>query len=107
MDWTTTGTVMRKMMSSTSMTSTSGVVLMSDIGESSPPSLGPTLMAMFRILSWQSRAKADGGDGADPVPAEPAQTFFGPAVVAPMALPVAVVAGRVAPAGAATTCGFT
>jgi hypothetical protein len=51
MVWTTTGTVMRKMMRSTSMTSTSGVVLMSDIGDSSPPSPGPTLMAMIRFLS--------------------------------------------------------
>ena len=34
--WMTTGTVIRKMMSNTSMTSTSGVVLMSDIGDSSP-----------------------------------------------------------------------
>ena len=42
-DWMTTGTVIRKMMSSTSMTSTSGVVLMSDIGVSSPPSEGPML----------------------------------------------------------------
>jgi hypothetical protein len=35
--WIATGTAMRKMISSTSITSTSGVVLMSDIGRSSPP----------------------------------------------------------------------
>src|SRR3954470_2390874 len=64
---------MRKMISSTSMTSTSGVVLMSDIGASSPPSLGPTLMAMFRILSWQIACKADGGGGAAPSPPGPRQ----------------------------------
>src|SRR5687768_4910588 len=46
----TTGTVMRKMMSSTSMTSTSGVVLMSDIGTSSPPSPSwPTFMDIFYL----------------------------------------------------------
>src|SRR3546814_12665846 len=40
-DWITTGTAIRKMMRSTSMTSTSGVVLMSDTGVSvgSPPTL--------------------------------------------------------------------
>src|SRR3546814_2602685 len=46
--WTTTGIAMRKMMSNTSMTSTKGVVLMSDIGVSSPPS-DPTLIAIDQI----------------------------------------------------------
>ncbi len=51
--WVTTGMVMRKMMSSTSMTSTKGVVLMLDItSSSSPPSAGPRLMAMLGFLSF-------------------------------------------------------
>jgi hypothetical protein len=47
----TTGTVIRKMINNTSITSTSGVVLMSDMGTSSPSSAGPTLID---ILSWPS-----------------------------------------------------
>ena len=42
----TTGTVMRKMISRTSMTSTSGVVLIVDITSSSSPSAVPTFIAM-------------------------------------------------------------
>src|SRR5438270_2336833 len=72
--WTTTGTVMRKMMSSTSMTSTSGVVLMSDIGVSSPLSLGPTLMAIVRILSWHHGAKPAGTGSS--VPAGPSSDLL-------------------------------
>src|SRR2546429_221807 len=47
-----TGIVMRKMMSSTSITSTSGVVLIvaMTLG-SSPPATGPTLIAIFALLS--------------------------------------------------------
>src|SRR2546421_4099982 len=47
-----TGIVMRKMMSSTSITSTSGVVLIvaMTLG-SSPPETGPTLIAIFAFLS--------------------------------------------------------
>src|SRR2546429_1206373 len=47
-----TGIVMRKMMSSTSITSTSGVVLIvaMTLG-SSPPETGPTLIAIFALLS--------------------------------------------------------
>jgi hypothetical protein len=41
--------VIRKMIRSTSMTSTSGVVLMSDIGVSSPLS-PPTFMAMMGVF---------------------------------------------------------
>ncbi len=42
----TTGTVIRKMISSTSMTSTSGVVLIVEIASSSSPSGDPTFIAM-------------------------------------------------------------
>ncbi len=45
-DVVTTGIVMRKMISSTSITSTSGVVLMVETTWSSSPEAGPTLMAM-------------------------------------------------------------
>src|SRR2546423_4599106 len=47
--WVTTGIVIRKMISSTSITSTSGVVLMLETTSSSPPSL-PTFMAMVWLL---------------------------------------------------------
>src|SRR5512141_933691 len=42
----TTGMVIRKMISSTSITSTRGVVLIAEMTSSSPPSDGPTAMAM-------------------------------------------------------------
>ena len=42
----TTGMVIRKMISSTSITSTRGVVLIVDTRSSSPASEGPTAMAM-------------------------------------------------------------
>src|SRR5271156_2993131 len=42
----TTGMVMRKMINSTSMTSTSGVVLMEELKSSSSPSEDPTFIAM-------------------------------------------------------------
>jgi hypothetical protein len=45
-----TGTVIRKMISSTSMMSTSGVVLMSDMDVASSSSAGPTLIDMSRYL---------------------------------------------------------
>src|SRR5205814_5793722 len=47
--WVTTGMVIRKMIKSTSITSTSGVVLMLETTSSSPPSL-PTFMAMMWLL---------------------------------------------------------
>ncbi|XHS03266.1 hypothetical protein ACFB49_48910 [Sphingomonas sp. DBB INV C78] len=46
-------------MSNTSMTSTSGVVLMSDIGE--PSSAGPALMAMERSCPTSNFAGANAG----------------------------------------------
>ena len=46
MEVVTTGMVIKKMISSTSMTSTSGVVLMADMTASSPSSLEPTFMDM-------------------------------------------------------------
>src|SRR6185312_14401226 len=49
-----TGTVIRKMISSTSMMSTSGVVLISEIAEPSSSSL-PTLIAMSDYLWWVKR----------------------------------------------------
>src|SRR5262245_40225667 len=56
--WTTTGIVIRKMMSSTSITSTSGVVLMAAITSCSVFSTSwPTVIAIANLL-------AGGGDGA-------------------------------------------
>src|SRR5687767_560901 len=55
--WTTTGIVIRKMMSSTSITSTSGVVLMAAITSCSSETSWPTVIAMADLL-------AGGGDGA-------------------------------------------
>src|SRR5882762_3941633 len=43
--WITTGIVIRKMISNTSITSTSGVVLIDATSSSSPPSPGPTVIA--------------------------------------------------------------
>src|SRR5450432_4281924 len=45
-----TGMVIRKMISSTSITSTSGVVLMAETTSSSSPLAGPTLIAMAGLL---------------------------------------------------------
>ncbi len=45
-DCVITGIVTRKMISNTSITSTSGVVLMEDMASSSPLSAGPTFIAM-------------------------------------------------------------
>ena len=45
-DVVTTGIVIRKMISSTSITSTSGVVLMVETTSSSSPAAGPTLIAI-------------------------------------------------------------
>src|SRR5512140_981674 len=50
MDVVTTGTVIRKMISSTSMMSTSGVVLIAEIASSSSPLPGPTVIAMTSRL---------------------------------------------------------
>jgi hypothetical protein len=92
----TTGTVIRKMIRSTSMTSTSGVVLMSDIGVSSPLSDSwPTFMP---ILAFSYRVSDVGsGPGGAPGPARSPYIFFGPAFGAPAAVPVAA-----APLGVAT-----
>src|SRR5512143_1200529 len=49
-DVTTTGIVIRKMISSTSITSTNGVVLIVEIASSSSPDAGPTLIAMASRL---------------------------------------------------------
>jgi len=56
--WMTTGIVIRKMMSSTSITSTSGVVLMADMTSWSSSASWPTVMAMgVRPLpSWSGRS---------------------------------------------------
>src|SRR5271155_1620085 len=51
----TTGMVIRKMISSTNITSTSGVVLMADTTSSSP-SEGPTLIAMVSDLGADAAA---------------------------------------------------
>src|SRR4051812_49485099 len=53
---------MRKMISMTSMTSTRGVVLMSDIGVSSPSPDSPTCIAMIR-LPVLVRRRPRGGAG--------------------------------------------
>src|SRR5678815_1365640 len=55
-DCVTTGIVIRKMISSTNITSTSGVVLMVEIASSSAPSPGPMLIAMARTLGRLARA---------------------------------------------------
>src|ERR1043165_7579179 len=49
-DVVTTGIVIRKMISSTSMTSTSGVVLIVETTSSSSPSAEPTFIAMIALL---------------------------------------------------------
>src|SRR5512138_3807121 len=56
-DVTTTGMVIRKMISSTSMTSTSGVVLIVEIASSS--SAGPTLIAMASRLRGNLRGREE------------------------------------------------
>jgi hypothetical protein len=48
--WIATGTAIRKMISSTSMTST-GVVLISDIGLSSPPPPTDIAMGFYPVLA--------------------------------------------------------
>ena len=67
-DVVTTGIVIRKMISSTSITSTSGVVLIAETTSSSSPSAGPTFIAMASGLggcdfadistAWRSAPKA-------------------------------------------------
>src|SRR5882762_10305174 len=49
--WVTTGIVIRKMISSTSITSTSGVVLIDEIASSSDSSPVPTLIAIAVLLA--------------------------------------------------------
>src|SRR6187401_1586073 len=86
---------MRKMISSTSMTSTRGVVLMSDIGVSSSPPDSPTCIDMFQFLSWHSAAHRAAGNTAAELKSAAAEVgyAFWPVVAAP-AVPAA--AGRVA-----------
>ena len=63
-DWITTGTAIRKMIRSTSMTSTSGVVLMSDIGVCLRRNLrqrSSPLRAILSSLSSPTRQSAPGG----------------------------------------------
>src|ERR1700730_16831779 len=55
MEVVTTGIVIRKMMSKTSITSTSGVVLIAETTSSSSPSLGPTLIAMIYLSTLHRR----------------------------------------------------
>src|SRR3569833_1904144 len=57
-DVVTTGMVIRKMISSTSITSTRGVVLIADMTSSSSPEAGPTAIAMARLLSGVVRRAA-------------------------------------------------
>src|SRR4051812_43178404 len=110
-DCSTTGTVMRKMISMTSMTSTRGVVLMSDIGVSSPSPDSPTCIAMIR-LPVLVRRRQRGGAGKLAAGPEPRRLFpYGLDVLAApvdAAVPVAVpAAGRVAAARGAAIVGRT
>src|SRR6185369_2732275 len=57
----TTGIVIRKMMSSTSITSTSGVVLIAETTSSSSPSEGPTVIAMAGSSALRRCARGDRG----------------------------------------------
>src|SRR2546423_14883065 len=56
-----TGMVIRKMMSSTSITSTRGVVLMADMTSSSSPEAGPTAIAMAWSLGGAAGGAHDDG----------------------------------------------
>src|SRR3954468_19503983 len=60
-DVVTTGMVMRKMMSSTSITSTSGVVLIVETTWSSSPEAEPTFMAMVLRPGGSLRAREQDG----------------------------------------------
>src|SRR4051794_29720088 len=109
MDCSTTGTVMRKMISMTSMTSTRGVVLMSDIGVSSPSPDSPTCIAMTR-LPVLVRRPPDGGAGKRAAgPWRPRRHFpYGLDVLAaPVEAAVVPAAGRDAGARGADTAGRT
>src|SRR3954471_22141329 len=65
-DVVTTGIVIRKMMSSTSITSTRGVVLMLDITSSSSPLDGPTAIAMANSFGVpESRLRGLAGRAQD------------------------------------------
>ena len=63
----TTGMVIRKMISSTSITSTRGVVLIAEMTSSSSPLEGPTAIAISKLLDPASDAQAA-------LPAEPRMT---------------------------------
>ena len=58
MVWIATGTAMRKMIRSTNITSTSGVVLMSDMGVSSPP---PVEIAIAKSYPLDFACLGEGG----------------------------------------------
>src|SRR4051812_20957166 len=61
-----TGMVIRKMMSMTSMTSTSGVVLIVELTSSSPePSAGPTLIDITCLLQWRWRRASNNARTSD------------------------------------------
>src|SRR5512133_1200141 len=62
-DVVTTGMVIRKMISSTSITSTRGVVLMADMTSSSSPEAGPTAIAMAYSLKFRSGRRLSGAAG--------------------------------------------
>src|SRR3990167_8972401 len=69
--WVTTGIVIRKMISSTSITSTNGVVLMLETTSSSPaPSGLPTFMAMADPSSGLAKRRAAAHQHAVQVGAE-------------------------------------
>src|SRR2546427_2007575 len=63
--WVWMGMVMMSMMSSTSITSMSGVVLMSTITSGSCPPPGPRFIAMIRLPPVARRARRRLGDEAD------------------------------------------
>src|SRR3954467_469101 len=105
-DWNTTGTVMRKMISMANMTSTRGVVLMSDIGVSSPSPDSPTCIAIIRLPVLVRRRPRGGAGEQAAGPAEPRRLF--PYGLDVLAAPVdAAAAGRAAAARGAATAGRT
>src|SRR4051812_32755549 len=108
-DCKTTGTVMRKMISMTNMTSTRGVVLMSDIGVSSPSPDSPTCIAMIRLPVLVRRRPCGGAGKGAAGPAGPRRLFpYGfDVLAAPVEAAAVPAAGRVAAARGAATVGRT
>src|SRR3954468_2810257 len=100
---------MRKMISMTSMTSTRGVVLMSDIGVSSPSPDSPTCIAIIRLPVLVRRRQRGGAGKWAAGPARPRRLFpYGfDVLAAPVEAAVPAAAGRAAAARGAATAGRT